>query len=295
MKCKINHEWLILTISDQFNGYSIEEFFKYYHLSKKSIHLLKQNKEYFLNNQYVPASTLLKTNDILKIKAYDTKEDRFIPQYYPLNIAYEDDFLLIINKDPGMNVHPDSKEGLDTLCNYVQYYYDINNYHFPVRYIHRLDYDTSGLIIFNKCQFIQAYLDYQLSIKNIKRTYLALVENQIKDRSWHVIENYIAKDRHVSNKMRVAKSGQIAITHYQAVKKVKHYTLVKCVLDTGRTHQIRVHLSSIGHPILGDQLYGHASKFINRQALHAYKLEFKHPITNKLVVIESKLPKDMDI
>lgn len=293
MKYKINQNYLTLIIDTQFENKTIDDVFNHFKLSKKSIHLLKQNKEYFLNHQFVPSSTLLKQNDCLSIKAYTKDTNPFISQYLPLDILYEDEFLLIINKPAGMNVHPDSKDGLNTLCNYVQCYYDISNYHFPVRYIHRLDYDTSGLIMFCKCHFLQAYLDHELFLKNIKRTYLALVEGKITQKKLQTIDTFLAKDRHVSNKMRVSLHGQRAITHYQIISNSTNLSLVKCVLDTGRTHQIRVHMSYIHHPIIGDELYGKPTHLIHRQALHAYQLELIHPITTQSLLIESPLPQDM--
>lgn len=293
MKYKVNQEYLTLYIDELFDNKTIEDLFHYYHLSKKSIHLLKQNKEYFLNHQFVPVSSLLHKNDQLKIKAFSLSGIDFIPQSKYLDIIYEDDFLLIINKPSGMNVHPDKEKGTNSLCNIVANYYLENNLFYPVRYIHRLDYDTSGLIIFCKCQFIQAYLDYQLSIKQIKRYYLAVVEGEVKNTSFKTIQTYIARDRHQSGKMRVSKTGQIAITHYRLYKQIPPYSIVLCSLDTGRTHQIRVHLASIGHAIVGDKLYGQSSSKIKRQALHAYQIEFIHPITQKKLCIKCPLPKDM--
>lgn len=293
MKYKVKGHYLTLTIDEQFNDYTIQQLFEYFHLSKKTIHLLKQNKDYQLNSVFTHANTVLKKGDQLTIKAFIHCDQPFISEYYPLDIVYEDEFLLIINKAPGMNVHPDHIEGTGTLCNYVQCYYDMNGIDYPVRYIHRLDYDTSGLIVFCKCQFLQAYLDYKLSIKAISRHYLAIVNKGMNDTKWHTINNYLAKDRHHSNKMRVAKNGQQAITHYRLYQKGNHYNVVECKLDTGRTHQIRVHLSSIGYPIIGDSVYGKPSQKIKRQALHAYRLKFTHPITQNPIDLVCNLPDDM--
>lgn len=291
MKYKVINDWLYLTIDDQFNNHTITDLFNHFKLSKKSIHLLKQNKEYFLNNQFVQDS-ILKTNDILKIKAYEYGQN-YEPHYFDLDIAYEDDFILVINKPAHINVHPGTS-GEISLCNYVASHYNINNMYYKVKYIHRLDFDTTGLIIFCKCYFIQAYLDAQLAQKTIKRHYLALIKGHINNKKFLTINTFIARDRHYANKMRVATTGQNAITHYRLVKNInKSMSLVECQLDTGRTHQIRLHLSHINHPIIGDELYGTSSSFINRQALHAYKIKMTHPITNESLVIEIPLADDM--
>ena len=290
MKYTIKQDWLILTIDKLFENKTIEEFFHDYQLSKKTIHLLKQNKNYFLNNEFVPTSTGLKLNEI---KAFDLTGPNFIPNEDPIDVIYEDEFLLIVNKPAHLKVHPDQKEDINTLCNRVANYYLENQIYYPVRYLHRLDEDTTGLIIFCKCQFLQAYLDKQLATKKIRRNYLAFVEGKVKDKEIHTIETYLGRDRHQSNKMRVANKGQLAITHYQLIQRCKNNSLLKCSLETGRTHQIRVHLASIHHPIIGDELYGNSSDLIQRQALHAYEIEMIHPIKQIPLKITIPLPTDI--
>ena len=292
MKYKVQREWLTLIIDDLFDGKTIEDVFRYYHLSRKNIHLLKQNKGYTLNQQCVPASTILSKKDQLKIKAFDTSGIDLDPVPGDIEIAYEDEFLLIVNKPAGVKIHPDSTD-VTTLSHLVAYYYQQQGLSYPIRYLHRLDEDTSGLIIFCKCTFLQAYLDHQLSLKNIKRNYIAFVEGNITNKKYMPIEKTIARDRHHSKKMRVADRGQYALTHYRLIKKYRSFSEIECSLETGRTHQIRVHLASIGHPILGDPLYGYSNSKIKRQALHAYKIYFKHPITQEIIDIEVDLPQDM--
>lgn len=293
MKYTIKQDWLILTINKLFENKTIEDFFHDYQLSKKTIHLLKQNKNYFLNNEFVPTSTSLKLNDQLKIKAFDLTGPNFIPNEDPIDVIYEDEFLLIVNKPAHLKVHPDQKEDINTLCNRVANYYLENQIYYPVRYLHRLDEDTTGLVIFCKCQLLQAYLDKQLATKKIRRNYLAFVEGKVKDKEIHTIETYLGRDRHQSNKMRVANKGQLAITHYQLIQRCKNNSLLKCSLETGRTHQIRVHLASIHHPIIGDELYGNSSDLIQRQALHAYEIEMIHPIKQIPLKITIPLPTDI--
>ena len=152
-------------------------------------------------------------------------------------------------------------------------------YDIPVRYIHRLDNDTSGLVVFCKCHLIQAYLDYALSIKEIQREYLAYVEGHIKEGKEYKIEQNLGKDRHSPSKMRVHSKGIPAVTYYQCLENKEDHALVRCRLETGRKHQIRVHMASIGHPILGDPLYNEGSDY-PRLALHATYIKFEEPITH---------------
>ncbi|MCD7949468.1 MAG: RluA family pseudouridine synthase [Erysipelotrichaceae bacterium] len=290
MKYNIHYPYLTLTID---KPQSIEDLFKEFHLSRKTIHLLKENKDYALNNRYVAASSIMLKGDKLTLLAYQKDDGMYPPLYKDLDIIYEDDFLLIVNKPAFINVFPSSIDEVNSLSNIVSAYYQQCGLDIPIRFIHRLDYETSGLVIYCKCGFVQPLLDYQLSIKEIKRNYIAIVEGTIHDYKEHKIHKPIGRDRHHKQKMVVSSSGKDAITYYQCVSINNDLSLVNCRLDTGRKHQIRVHLASVGLPILGDTLYGQPSKLINRQALHAYQLQLIHPITKEKMTIVSHLPDDM--
>lgn len=149
------------------------------------------------------------------------------------------------------------------------------------------------MVIFCKCAFIQPLLDYQLSIKDIHRNYIAIVEGQIKGHKIHHIHQKIAKDRHHNQRMRVSETGKDAYTSYQCLASKNNLSIVECSLKTGRKHQIRVHMASIKHPLLGDKLYNKESTLINRQALHAYQLVFTHPITKEKMTLVCHPPLDM--
>lgn len=292
MKYKVRGNYLILEIDALYRDKSIAELFTKLHLSKKMIHLLKQNKEYMLNNKFVSSEHRLKEKDILKIKAFNDEGIDFIPQEHPLDIAYEDEFILIVDKPIHTAIYPEHKDGLNTLCNYVANYYLETNQYLPVRHIHRLDQDTSGLVLFCKCPLIQPYLDNMMASKQIKRTYIAIVQGIINNNL--EIDAKIARDRH-ENRMRVSKNGQRAITNVKVLAKNKkdNYTVVRCDLQTGRKHQIRVHLASINRPLLSDPIYGNNSNIIKRVALHAYRLELIHPITQEKIIAYANIPKDM--
>lgn len=291
MKYIIKGSYITFTIDDTFKDLSINEFFQYFHLSKKTIHLLKQNKEYTLNKHYVSSQTILNKNDKLTIKAFQKDDYMYSPTPSSIEIIYEDEFLLIVNKPAFLPIYPDHQDKQNSLNHYVSYYYHQMGYDLPIRPIHRLDNDTTGLVIYCKCQLIQSLLDAQLSKKQIKRYYKAIVEGNISDKK-HTIQTFIANDRHHNSKMRVSKSGKEAITHYRLIKNYNNLALIECELETGRKHQIRVHMAYINHPLIGDKLYNRPSRYINRQALHAYCIEMVHPITLKKLHIECSLPDD---
>lgn len=285
-----NH--LVIEIDERIQGMTLLEFFHYLHLSKKTIHLLRQNKDYTLNNTYVDYQIILKDKDILSIKAYEQGRD-FVEQESSLDIIYEDDLLCIVNKPSNLIIHPDDKSKKDTLCNYVSYYYQQTHQYLPIRYLHRLDRDTTGLVMFCKCALLQPYFDALIASKEIKKTYLAIIQGHLPKREM-TIDLPIGQDRHSKNKMCISKTGKDALTHFKEIKSNKEKTLIECLIKTGRKHQIRVHLNSLHHPLIGNQLYGKSSPFINRMALHAYRLEFVHPLTYQTMMIECTLPKDME-
>lgn len=289
MKYKVHYPYITFYIQKPI---SIEELFHQFHLSKKTIHLLKQNKDYSVNQRFVSAQTILLKGDRLTIKGFQSDDHMYSPEYQDIDIVYEDEFILIVNKPPFINIYPDDQHKTHSLCHQVSAYYQQAGYDIPVRYIHRLDYETSGLVLFCKCAFVQPLLDYQLSIKNIQRYYLAVVMGEIKDHDIHLIDKPIGRDRH-SNCMRVSTTGKNAQTYYQCLAYRQGLSLVKCSLKTGRKHQIRVHMASLHHPLLGDKLYHQPSSQINHQALHAYQMTFEHPITNKKMTITCHPPQDM--
>ncbi len=290
MKYKVHYPYIHFTIE---HPISINDFFEELKLSKKTIHLLKQNKDYSVNKRFVSSSTILLKGDVFSIKAYEHDDYMYPPVFEELDIIYEDDFILIVNKPPFIHVFPDDKEKTDSLSNLVSGYYHSQGYDLPVRFIHRLDYETSGLVLFCKCALIQPLLDYQLSIKEIKRYYLAVVEGTIRDFKWHSIHKNIGRDRHHNQKMIVCTNGKEACTHYKCLSSKNNLSVIECKLESGRKHQIRVHMASIGHPLLGDTLYNKPSSLINRQALHAYELRFVHPITKENMRIVNRLNSDI--
>ena len=267
----------------------LDDYLQQYHFSKKQKHLLKMEKRILVNNQIINHNIHLYENDEIIINCSDTTTDDLIPYDYDLEILYEDDLLLIVNKPINMIVHSDGND-TKTLDHAIKAYYEKTNQTIPIRHIHRLDRDTSGCILYCKSSYLQPYFDYMMSTKQIRRTYLALVDGKIEKKQ--TINANIGKDRH-ANKYRVSPSGQSAITHIKPIKYQKKKTLVECTLDTGRTHQIRVHLSSIGHPLIGDELYGKKTKV--RCCLHSHTITLFHPILKEEIKITCELPEDIKL
>lgn len=285
---------LIFEIDETVAGQSIRTFLQSYYLSKKNIHDRMMSKTVLLNGEIANFETKLQPYDMLVIPVHQDEEIDFIPDKMKLDIVYEDEHLLILNKPAGIMVHPDSKDGRGTLVNGVANYYKQQGLNHRVRYIHRLDTDTSGGIIFAKHYLAHSLLDQWLSEKKIKRIYLALVHGTFKGNKG-VVNEPIGKDRHHNARRRVTPSGDQAITHYEVKKRFNQYSLVELELKTGRTHQIRVHMSHLGHPLLGDSLYGGTVPFqkLKRQALHSYEIEMTHPMTGEFIQLQIPLPKDM--
>lgn len=274
-------EWFEIVVQGKLNGKTIENVLKtFFNAPKKLMHQMRMDKGVTLNGQEKPWNTILSEGDRLQLHLFQEEEYGVDPEYIEIDVLYEDDHLLIVNKPANMDTHPSNPSQNHTLANAVAFHLQMNGIKTKIRHIHRLDQDTTGAVLFAKHALAGAIMDRLLENREIKRTYLAKVHGRIKKKKGSIQEP-IGRDRHHSSRRRVSPTGQNAITHYEVI----HYdnntdsTLVKLQLETGRTHQIRVHMSHIKHPLLGDTLYGGDSKTAKRQALHAVKLALPHPIT----------------
>lgn len=262
-------------------------------MSDRLIVKLKNSKQIYLNNEPTFVNQKLKIGDkILVDLDFEETSDNIVPTKIDLDILYEDDGILIVNKPPFMPVHPSMDHFEDSLSNGIKYYFNSIRLKRKIRPVNRLDKNTSGIVIFAKNEYIQECLIKQMKSGSFKKEYLALV-NGIIDKEIQVIDAPIARKNDSIIERCVSENGNRAITEVKLLKTFDNYSLVKCNLKTGRTHQIRVHLCYIGHSILGDDLYGKKSEFIGRQALHAYIVNFIHPLTKKLFKIDAELPKDI--
>jgi len=216
----------------------------------------------------------------------------FRPEAIDLAIVHEDDDLLVIDKPAGLVVHPGSGNWEGTLLNALLHHAPATRGLPRAGIVHRLDKDTSGLLVVAKTEAAQADLVKQLQARTVKRTYLAVVRGRIAGPG--SVDAPIGRHPAHRTRMAVVASGKPAVTHYRVREKFARHTLLECDLETGRTHQIRVHLASIGHPLEGDPAYaGRGPKRLGRQALHAWKLAFRHPRTGNTVRFESPLPPDL--
>lgn len=255
--------------------------------------LIKLNK-IELNNKLCDTRKIGNPGDIITIN-FDYEEDNsnIVPTKMNLDIVFEDDWLLVINKPAGIAIHPSVLHYSDSLCNGIRFYFDKIGLKKKIRPVNRLDLNTSGLVVFAKCEYIQECLISQMKNNVFKKEYLAVCDG-IFERKSGTINLPIARKENSIIERCVSDDGQISITHYEVVKDFGNYSLVKCILETGRTHQIRVHMSAIGHPLLGDSLYGSISDLIDRQALHCYNLRFVHPVYNNDLNFLGDLPSDFN-
>lgn len=217
----------------------------------------------------------------------------FEPQNIPLDIVFEDDDLMIINKQPGLIVHPTRGHPCGTVANALMYHMEKTGRPFKIRFVNRLDMDTSGLLVVAKNSYCQNDYTKQMRENAVEKRYISIVKG-VMDSDEGTVDLPIGRPDPDDVRRGVMEDGAPSVTHYKVLERFNNHSLVELLLETGRTHQIRVHMSHIGHPVLGDRLYDGENTFlIGRQALHAARLTFTHPITKKKLTLQAPLPDDM--
>ena len=289
----------LLNVEDEHEGERIDRFIALalQEFSRTYIQKLIAEGNIFVNDKACKASLKVKSLDTIKVIAPDAVIPDILPVNIPLNILYEDNDVLVVNKPKNMVVHPAPGHFDDTLVNAVMYHCKDNlsgiNGIMRPGIVHRIDKDTTGSLIICKNDFAHEDIARQLKEHSIKREYVAIVSGVITE-AFGTIDKPIGRDKDDRRKMSVnTLPAKSAVTHYEVLERFRDFTLVKCRLETGRTHQIRVHMASIGHPVAGDEIYGSKQKTpINTygQALHAQILGFIHPVTKEYVETNAPLP-----
>ena len=277
-------------IDERAEEISVRSFLKHQGLSTHLWRRLKHQGALFINEKPILRATLatLRAGDCLRCEI--PEETAVEPQKIPLDIRFEDDYLLVVNKPTQMLVHPIAKEQHGTLANAVAYYYEIKKEPCIFHPTHRLDRNTTGLVLIAKQPHIQSLLTGQDGPR-FHRTYLAIAHGHF-DEAQGIIDLPIRRKPTSFIEQETHEEGKNAVTHWHVLAKANEFSLVELRPITGRTHQLRVHLAAVGHPILGDDLYGEASPLIARQALHAYCLDLVHPVDQKTLTVKAPPPED---
>lgn len=273
-------------------GLTVENYLKQVlQYSGRKIQKLTRRKGILLNGKAVFLQKKLNPEDLLRVLVMEDVAPGIKPEQGPVDILYEDDHLLVLNKPANQLVHPTGRTTSGTLANYLAFHLQQKGIVGAIRPVHRLDRETTGCVIFAKDDRSQFILEKQLKDRTLKRTYQALVQGVVQPPAGS-IEAPIGPHPTLPNHRTVTDQGDPAVTHYQTLQTLSDATLLELSLETGRTHQIRVHLAHLGYPIIGDRMYGDRSALLNRQALHASAVSFHTLRGNQLVTVEAPLPVD---
>lgn len=289
-------ENIIITPNESDIGERIDKFLSQSinDLSRSYAQALSKNGMVTSQGKKLDKNYKIKGNEIIEVNLPEPELNEVFPENIPLNIVYEDDTLLVVNKPQGMVVHPAPGNYSKTLVNALLYHCreSLSAINGVIRpgIVHRIDKDTSGLLVVAKNNQAHLELSEQIKENKAERRYLALVNGCVKENG--VVDAPIARHPKDRKKMAIVQGGRNAVTHYNVLENFNGYTLLECILETGRTHQIRVHMASLGHSIVGDPVYGiKKERFsLNGQLLHAQSLAFKHPITGEYMEFHADLP-----
>lgn len=263
-------------------------------MSDRLLLKLKKLDKIYLNGNVTSVNHPVLENNLIECYLdYEEDNSNIVPTEMPLNIIYEDEAYIVVNKPASIPVHPSMDHYTDSLSNGIAFYFNQIGLKKKIRPVNRLDKDTSGIVIFAKNEYIQECLVRQMKSKEFIKKYIAVVNGNL-DNLEGTINAPIARKEGSIIERCVSETGDIAITHYKVLKRKTDFDIVECILETGRTHQIRVHFAYLGHSLLSDTLYGTSSSLINRQALHAYKVEFTHPLSKKKVKYIATVPEDLN-
>ncbi len=281
-------QYFNIKIRNNLNNHKLNDFFALFNVAKAKRNYLVENNCCYLNGNLASGETILKSGDYLMIDISSFERNIYPPLDLPLDILYEDDYLLVVNKPTNFIIYSLNQEENHTMANIVSNYYLQHQLNRTIRHCHRLDLDTTGCLIYAKDLFTQSAIEKLFENHLIEKSYLAIVEGEVLTNN--TIKSAIGKDRHINGKMIIKKTGPLSKTTYEVVSANKRVSFLKVKIDTGKTHQIRVHLASINHPLYGDTLYGAISN--SRVMLHCIGISFIHPILGKKMQIIAPIPKD---
>ncbi|MBR6231415.1 MAG: RluA family pseudouridine synthase [Lachnospiraceae bacterium] len=258
------------------------------------VELKKIPESVVLNGEPVFLNARLNAGDALKIRIIETESSEHIPPAdIPLDIVYEDGDIIVLNKPAGMPTHPSRNNYDNTLANGLAKYFRDQGEDFVFRCTNRLDRDTSGLILVSKHMVSASIMGDMVRERRFSREYLAICKGSVTPNAGTIDVPLGRKSGSIIERCVDFENGERAVTHYEVVKEASGHSLVKLKLDTGRTHQIRIHMKYLGFPLIGDYLYNPDYEHMNRQALHSYRIEFDHPVTGEHMKFTCPLPEDM--
>lgn len=288
-----SRKWITFYVDKKWNQATVESILKEpLMISNRMINRLTRSKGIRLNGRSTWLKQPVKTGDKLQVAIRPQEKADLPPQPVDFKVLYEDQDLMVVDKPAGVAVHPVRKSDHHTLAHGIVHLWQQQGWDGIVRPVHRLDRWTSGLILIAKNAYMHQLLDRQLRQKELKRRYLAVVSSPLPERNG-TIDQPIGRDPYHPTRRQVMETGDGAMTHYQVEAQNEAGALVQVELETGRTHQIRVHFSHLGTPLMGDRLYGGNMRYIKRQALHSAEIFFHHPLTHKECGFASPLPSDI--
>lgn len=290
MNRTINYE-----IKEEYDGLRVEQFLKRHGYSSQNLAEIKRMpKSILVNGIHYYMRDMLHAGDRLCVCICETKcSEKIPPTELPLDIVYEDEDIIVINKPAGMPIHPSMNNYHNSMANALAWYYRQQDKPFIFRCCNRLDRDTSGLTVVAKHLVSGNILSSMVRRREIHREYLAIVRGSVTPSSGTIDAPLGRKDGTIIERTVDFEQGERAVTHYKVIEEKNGHSLVSLCLETGRTHQIRIHMKHLGFPLIGDYLYNPDMEYISRQALHSHRLSFRHPITGETMEFTAPLPADM--
>lgn len=276
-------------------GLRVELFLRRRGFSRQNlVEIKRMPQSIMVNGVHYYMRQQLAEGDTLEVRISETDSSEKIPAvYHPLDIVYEDEDIMVINKPADMPIHPSMNNYYNSLANALAYYFQEQGKPFIFRCSNRLDRDTSGLTIISKHLVSASILAQQVADREVHREYLAISRGSVTPKEGTIDVPLGRKDSSIIERTVDWENGERAVTHYKVVEEANGHSLISLKLETGRTHQIRIHMKHIGYPLVGDYLYNPDMEWIGRQALHSYKMAFRHPITGEPMEFTAPLPEDM--